>query len=167
MAREVNRGEIWMYTFGAPDKRRPVIVISRQILLDVLQTAIIVPITTTLHGSPTEVELGVEDGLKTVSCANLANIQTVSQRNLTRYVGAARPEKIIELCRAQGVPTFTKDFSLTDVYAADEAFVTGTFGGLTPVTEVDGRPIGDGRPGELTRRLRDWYLAEVERSILP
>jgi len=64
MAREVNRGEIWMYTFGAPDKRRPVIVLSRQILLEVLQTATVVPITTTLHGSPTEVELGVEDGLK-------------------------------------------------------------------------------------------------------
>src|SRR3979409_1901967 len=92
MAREVNRGEIWMYTFGAPDKRRPVVVLSRQILLDVLQTATVVPITTTLHGSPTEVELGGEDGLKTVSCANLANIQPVLKRSLTRYVGAARPE---------------------------------------------------------------------------
>ena len=103
MAREVNRGEIWMYTSGAPDKRRPVIVISRQILLDVLQTATIVPITTTLHGSPTEVELGVEDGLKTVSCANLANIQTVNKRNLTRYIGTVRREKLIELCHALAV----------------------------------------------------------------
>jgi len=72
--------------------------------------------------------------------------------------------KIIELCRAQSIPAFEKDFSLTDVYAADEAFVTGTFGGLTPVVEVDGRPIGAGQPGEVTRRLRDWYLAEIERS---
>ena len=103
MAREVNRGEIWMYTFGAPDKRRPVIVISRQILLDVLQTATIVPITTTLHGSPTEVELGVEDGLKAVSCANLANIQTVGKRNLTRYVGTVRPGKLLELCHALAI----------------------------------------------------------------
>lgn len=92
-----------MYTFGAPDKRRPVIVISRQILLDVLQTATIVPITRTLHGSPTEVELGVEDGLKAVSCANLANIQTVAKRNLTRYVGTARPEKLIELSRGLAI----------------------------------------------------------------
>jgi branched-chain amino acid aminotransferase len=75
-------------------------------------------------------------------------------------------KKIIELCRAQGIPAFEKDFSLTDVYAADEAFVTGTFGGLTPVMEVDGRPIGNGQPGELTRRLRDWYLAEIERSTI-
>jgi mRNA interferase MazF len=103
MAREVNRGEIWMYMFDAPDKRRPVVVLSRQILLDVLQTATVVPITTTLHGSPTEVELGIEDGLKTVSCANLANIQTVLKRSLTRYVGTARPGKLIELYRALAI----------------------------------------------------------------
>lgn len=103
MARGVNRGEIWMYAFGALDKRRSVIVLSRQILLDVLQTATVVPITTTLHGSPTEVELGIEDGLKKVSCANLANIQTVLKRNLTRYVGTARREKLVELCRALAI----------------------------------------------------------------
>jgi len=73
-------------------------------------------------------------------------------------------KKIITVCRAEGIPVFEKDFSLVDVYAADEAFVTGTFGGLTPVVEVDGRPIGDGGPGALTRRLRDLYLAEIERS---
>jgi mRNA interferase MazF len=92
-----------MYTFDAPDKRRPVVVLSRQILLAVLQTATVVPITTTLHGSPTEVELGIEDGLKTASCANLANIQTVLKRNLTRYVGTARPAKLRELCRALAI----------------------------------------------------------------
>ena len=73
--------------------------------------------------------------------------------------------KIIEVCRANGVPVFEKDFSLTDVYSADEAFVTGTFGGLTPVMEVDGRPIGDQPPGALTRRLRELYLAEIDRSV--
>jgi len=73
--------------------------------------------------------------------------------------------KIIDVCRAHGLPVFEKDFSLTDVYSADEAFVTGTFGGLTPVTEVDGRPIGDQTPGAITRRLRDLYLAEIDRSV--
>lgn len=73
-------------------------------------------------------------------------------------------KKIIELCRANALPVFEKDFSLTDVYAADEAFVTGTFGGLTPVVEVDGRPIGDQPPGAITRRLRELYLAEIDRS---
>ena len=73
--------------------------------------------------------------------------------------------KIIEVCRAHGVPVFEKDFSVTDVYSADEAFVTGTFGGLTPVMEVDGRPIGDQPPGAITRRLRELYLAEIDRSL--
>lgn len=73
-------------------------------------------------------------------------------------------KKIIELCHVNSLPVFEKDFSLTDVYAADEAFVTGTFGGLTPVVEVDGRPIGDQPPGAITRRLRDLYLAEIDRS---
>ena len=73
-------------------------------------------------------------------------------------------KKIIEVCRANAIPVFEKDFSLTDVYAANEAFVTGTFGGLTPVIEVDGRPIGDQPPGAITRRLRDLYLSEIDRS---
>ena len=73
--------------------------------------------------------------------------------------------KVLEVCQARGLPVREKDFSLVDVYAAEEAFVTGTFGGLTPVVAVDGHTIGDGRPGALTRRLRDWYLAEIERSV--
>jgi branched-chain amino acid aminotransferase len=72
-------------------------------------------------------------------------------------------KKVIEICRAQNIPVNEKDFSLTDVYAANEAFVTGTFGGLTPVVNVDGHLIGAGKPGELTARLRELYLGEVER----
>ncbi len=103
MARTLSRGEIWLYAFRAPDKRRPVLIISRQKLLDVLETATVVPITTRLHGSPTEVELGVEDGLKSPSCANLANIQTVRQRDLARYVGTVRHEKMSDVCRALAI----------------------------------------------------------------
>ena len=72
--------------------------------------------------------------------------------------------KIIELCQANGIPVFEKNFSLVDVYSADEAFVTGTFGGLTPVMEVDGRQIGKRQAGEMTRRLRELYLTEVARN---
>ena len=68
---------------------------------------------------------------------------------------------VVELCRAEGIPVHERPFSLTDVYGADEAFVTGTFGGLTPVVEVDGRVIGDGKPGETTARLTDLYGALV------
>jgi len=65
--------------------------------------------------------------------------------------------KVLHLCRQQGIPAYEKNFSLVDVYDADEAFVTGTFGGLTPVINVDGRVIGEGNLGAMTRRLRDLY----------
>ena len=52
---------------------------------------------------------------------------------------------IIKICKEKGVLVFEKNFSLFDVYGADEAFVTGTFGGLTPVTKIDGRVIGTGK----------------------
>lgn len=74
--------------------------------------------------------------------------------------------KIIALCRENGVPVFERDFSLTDVYGADEAFVTGTFGGLTPVMSVDGRPVGESIPGATTRRLRELYVALVDEAGL-
>ena len=71
---------------------------------------------------------------------------------------------VIELCRADDIPVFERPFSLTDVYGADEAFVTGTFGGLTPVVRVDGREIGDGNPGETTYRLTRLYKEAVARA---
>lgn len=70
---------------------------------------------------------------------------------------------VIELSKANDVPVYERDFSLTDVYSADESFVTGTFGGLTPVTEVDGRIIGGGTvPGPMTRRLTDLLREAIE-----
>jgi len=62
--------------------------------------------------------------------------------------------KVIQLCRQRGIPVYEKNFSLVDVYDADEAFVTGTFGGLTPVINVDGRTIGTGALGPRTQQLR-------------
>jgi len=71
---------------------------------------------------------------------------------------------IIALCRDTAIPVYEKDFSLTDVYSADEAFVTGTFAGLTPVTEADGRSIGAGGRGEITDRLQGLYAKLIERE---
>jgi branched-chain amino acid aminotransferase len=68
---------------------------------------------------------------------------------------------VIELCLAGNIPVFERAFSLTDVYGANEAFVTGTFGGITPVIEVDGRKIGAGERGELTARLTELYAEAV------
>ena len=57
------------------------------------------------------------------------------------------------------------DFTLAQVYSADEAFVTGTLGGVTPVTKVDGRVIGNGQPGARTKRAGELYLQHVTESI--
>ena len=73
--------------------------------------------------------------------------------------------KVIQVAHEAGIPCHQKNFSLFDVYGADEAFVTGTFGGLTPVTKVDGRVIGDGTAGAMTARLRDLYEAAVHRAV--
>lgn len=72
--------------------------------------------------------------------------------------------KVIEVCRADGIPVFERNFSLVDTYGADEAFITGTFGGQTRVTEIDGRAIGDGAPGPVTRRIQGLYKALVARE---
>lgn len=73
--------------------------------------------------------------------------------------------KVIEVCKTNNIPCFEKDFSLFDVYGADEAFVTGTFGGLTPVTKIDGRQIGDGKYGKTTRNLSSLYEGLIERTF--
>ena len=70
-------------------------------------------------------------------------------------------QKVIDLCRAGGIPVFERNFSLVDTYSADEAFLTGTFGAQTPVGVIDGRQIGSGQMGPMTLRLRDLYKALV------
>ncbi|MCA3509483.1 MAG: D-amino acid aminotransferase [Rhodobacter sp.] len=69
--------------------------------------------------------------------------------------------KVIALCRDNGIPVFQRNFSLVDVYSAEEAFLTGTFGAQTPVGVVDGRRIGTGQMGPMTERLRTLYKALV------
>lgn len=73
---------------------------------------------------------------------------------------------VLEVAEANGITTRQQPFSLTDVYSATEAFATGTFGGLTPIREIDGRTIGDGHlPGPVTARLRDLYRQAVDDDI--
>ena len=73
-------------------------------------------------------------------------------------------QKVIDLCRANDIPVFERNFSLVDTYSADEAFLTGTFGAQTPVSTIDGRMIGDGELGPVTTRLRQLYKDLVDRS---
>jgi len=72
---------------------------------------------------------------------------------------------VIRICNDYGIPCHQKNFSLFDLYGADEAFVTGTFGGLTPVTEVDGRKIGNGSLGEITKDLQQKYEDLIEEEV--
>ena len=72
--------------------------------------------------------------------------------------------KVIDLCRANSIPVFERNFSLVDTYGADEAFLTGTFGAQTPVGEIDGRRIGNGEIGPVTQRLRGLYQALIKES---
>ena len=74
-------------------------------------------------------------------------------------------ELVIEIARKNGMKAFEKPFSLTDVYSADEAFVTGTFGGLTPVTQVDGRTISNGKIGNTTMLLQGLYKEAVTVEV--
>lgn len=66
-------------------------------------------------------------------------------------------QKVIDLCRANAVPVFERNFSLVETYSADEAFLTGTFGAQTPVSTIDGRLIGTGELGPVTQKIRALY----------
>ena len=73
-------------------------------------------------------------------------------------------QKVIDLCRANGIPVFERNYSLVDAYGADEAFLTGTFGAQTPVAEIDGKSIGTGdRP--VTARIRELYKELIQQNI--
>jgi branched-chain amino acid aminotransferase len=71
---------------------------------------------------------------------------------------------VLELCEANGIPCEERDLSLTEAYRADEMFCSGTMGELAAVTRVDGRVIGDGRPGPLTRRLSELFREITARE---
>ena len=73
-------------------------------------------------------------------------------------------QKVIDLCRANDIPVFERNYSLVDTYGADEAFLTGTFGAQTPVAEIDGRQIGDGNMGPVTGRLRQLYKSLIQKE---
>jgi branched-chain amino acid aminotransferase len=72
---------------------------------------------------------------------------------------------VLEICRANAIPARESRFSLTDVYSAREAFVTGTFAGVVPVRSVDGRTIGDRRRGPLVERLQLLYRKLVDDDV--
>ena len=72
--------------------------------------------------------------------------------------------KVLEICESNGITTYVGNFSFDDVRTADEAFVTGTFAGLTPVVSFDGIPINDGSRGPICERLQDLYMRLVREG---
>ena len=105
MARRIARGEIWSYRFKSPDKRRPVLVLSRPDVIPLLHTVMVAPITLKRLGAPSEVQVGVEEGLKHDSAVNLDHVQTVEQARLVGFIGSLSAAKMQQVCRALGLAT--------------------------------------------------------------
>lgn len=102
---DIARGDIWTYEFQRPDKRRPVLVLSRPEAIAVLLTVIVAPITSTIRGLPSEVVVGTTEGLKHDSAVSLDHMQTVERARLSRYIGRLSGEKMEVVCRAIAVAT--------------------------------------------------------------
>ena len=74
-------------------------------------------------------------------------------------------QKVIDLCHANDIPVYEKNYSFYEAYGADEAFLTGTFGAQTPVAEIDGKQIGSGGAGPVTQRLRALYKDLIAQDV--
>ena len=104
-----------------------------------------------------------------VASCNSTNFFIVRRGELWTSTGAysfkgITQRSVIDAWHADGRVARECDFTLAEVYGADEAFVTGTLGGVTPVVRVDGRPIGDGQPGVQTKAASDLYIRSVLAS---
>lgn len=100
MAGRIARGDVRLYEFSPPDKRRPVVVLTRSSAIQYLSTVTVAPITSTIRGVPSEVALGEEDGMKAACAVNLHNAITVSQSKLGRRVAQMSPARMKQICSA-------------------------------------------------------------------
>jgi mRNA interferase MazF len=103
VAGRLTRGEIWLLALPRPDKRRPVLVLSRPSLIGSLDTVTVAAVTSTRRGAPTEVHVGADEGLKGPSCVNLCNVFTVPQQTLRTFVGSVGPETMRRVCDALAI----------------------------------------------------------------
>ncbi|MFY9887763.1 MAG: aminotransferase class IV [Streptosporangiaceae bacterium] len=131
-----------------------------------LLTSILAKIEANVAGADDAVML---DQRGFVAETNATHIFLVTRGVLAAPSTAACPEGItrqavLDLAADGGISCAVGDYSLTRLYGADELFVTGTMGGLTPVLALDGRPIGDGKPGPVTARLTDLFAGLTAAS---
>ena len=103
MAGRVNRGELWLYTSKNSDKRRPVLILSRDDVIGLLSTVTVAPVTSTIHGAPSEVFVGPDEGLKHDSAINLDHLQTVRKDGLRTYIGRLDEAKMQAVCGGLGI----------------------------------------------------------------
>lgn len=102
VAGRIERGEIRLYTFSAPDKARPVLVLTRASAIGYLSRITVAPITSTIRGVPSEVIIGPDDGMKQSCAVNLHNVVTVSKAAVGRRVTQLAEGRMLEVCRALG-----------------------------------------------------------------
>jgi len=100
MAARIVRGDVRLYQFAPPDKKRPVVVLTRDSAVSYLATVTVAPVTSTIRGVPSEVILNEKDGMKTPCAINLHNAVTVSQQRLGKRVGQLSSLRMDEVCAA-------------------------------------------------------------------
>ena len=100
MASRIARGDIRLYQFAPPDKKRPAVVLTRNSAIAYLSTVTVAPITSTIRGVPSEVVLSEEDGMKTPCAVNLHNAVTLSQHRLGKRVAQLNSLRMNEICAA-------------------------------------------------------------------
>ncbi|HEU5350987.1 MAG TPA: type II toxin-antitoxin system PemK/MazF family toxin [Terracidiphilus sp.] len=100
MAGRIARGDVRLYSFAVPDKKRPVLVLTRSSAIAYLATVTVAPISSTIRGVPSEVPLGEEDGMKSPCVVNLHNAVTVAQDRLGKRVAQLSPRRMHEVCAA-------------------------------------------------------------------
>jgi len=120
-------------------------------------------------------QLGVDEGLMLdphdfVSTCNSTNFFIVRGEEVWTSTGeyclnGVTRGSIIRLCKEYNIPVYEKNFNVEDVHTADEVFVTGTFAGVIPVISVDGKIIGDGTRGSITKSLQNWYALDIEKLV--
>jgi len=120
-------------------------------------------------------QLGVDEGLMLdphnfVSTCNSTNFFIVRGEEVWTSTGeyclnGVTRGSIIRLCKEYDIPVSEKNFNVEDVHTADEVFVTGTFAGVIPVISVDGKIIGNGTRGLITKSLQNWYALDIEKLI--
>jgi mRNA interferase MazF len=100
MAGRIARGEVRLYAFAPPDKKRPVVILTRDSAVPYLSSATVAPITSTVRGVPSEVRLDSDDGMKAPCAVNLHNVITVSQHRLGKRVAQLNSMRMKEICAA-------------------------------------------------------------------